>query len=44
MEGEVKIELDYDKFNEDARWDGIKTFVTNSKLKPNEIINNYWQL
>ncbi|MDH6353868.1 transposase [Dysgonomonas sp. PH5-45] len=44
MEGEVKIELDYDKFNEDARWDGIKTFVTNSKLKPDEIINNYRQL
>lgn len=44
MEGEVKIELDYDKINEDTRWDGIKTFVTNSKLKPDEIINNYRQL
>ncbi|NDV64909.1 IS1634 family transposase [Bacteroides sp. 224] len=44
MEGEVKVELDYEKFNEDARWDGIKTFVTNSKLKPDEIINNYRQL
>ena len=44
MEGDVNIEVDYDKFNDDAKWDGIKTFVTNSKLKPDEIIENYRQL
>jgi transposase len=44
MEGEVNIEIDYDKFNDDAKWDGVKTFVTNSKLKPDEIIENYRQL
>ena len=44
MEGDVSIELDYDKFQDDAKWDGIKTFVTNSKLKADQIIENYRQL
>ena len=44
MRGEILIEIDYDKFKLDARWDGIKTFVTNSKLKSNDVIDNYKQL
>ncbi|WP_203558741.1 IS1634 family transposase [Bacteroides sp. 51] len=44
MEGDVRIEIDYEKFEGDARWDGIKTFVTNSRLKAQEIIDNYRQL
>jgi len=44
MQGDVLIQIDYDKFNADSRWDGIKTFVTNSKLKADIIIDNYRQL
>jgi Transposase len=44
MRGEILIEIDYDKFKLDARWDGIKTFVTNSKLKSEDVIDNYKQL
>jgi transposase len=44
MEGDVHIEIDYERFEQDNRWDGIKTFITNSKLKPDEIIENYQQL
>ena len=44
MQGDIHIEIDYDKFNADARWDGIKTFVTNCKLKADIIIENYRQL
>ena len=44
MEGEVKIFIDYEKFNADAAWDGIKAYITNSKLTPKKIIANYHNL
>lgn len=44
MEGEVKISIDYDKFNADAEWDGIKAYVTNSELPPKTIVANYHNL
>jgi len=45
--GEVKIEIDYSKFEKDAQWDGLKGYISNSKLKPEQIIENYnnlWQI
>ncbi len=27
MKGEVIIEIDYDKFNDDNEWDGLKGYV-----------------
>ena len=45
--GDVKIEIDYEKFNSDAKWDGLKGYVTNTILKPGQIIehyNNLWQI
>jgi transposase len=44
LEGEVKIEIDKEKFALDAAWDGLKGYQTNTKLSAEEIIANYSQL
>jgi len=44
MKGEVTIEIDYDKFNNDNEWDGLKGYVTNSKLSNKQIVENYKNL
>lgn len=44
MQGEVTIEIDYDKFDNDNEWDGLKGYVTNSKLSNKQIVDNYKNL
>ena len=44
MEGEVKISIDYGKFEADAAWGGIKAYITNSRMDPRKIIENYHNL
>jgi len=44
MDGEVNISIDTGKFKEDARWDGLKGYVTNTSLSKDEIIENYSHL
>jgi transposase len=44
MKGEVEVEIDYDKFERDKIWDGLKGYVTNSKLPRAEIVANYRNL
>ncbi len=44
MEGEVAIKIDYEKYIDDKKWDGIKAYLTNTILTPKEIIENYKQL
>lgn len=44
MEGEVKISIDMDKFDADALWDGIKGYITNTKLDKKEVIASYRNL
>jgi len=44
MVGDVRIEIDYDKFLQDKQWDGLKGYLTNSKLEQTQVINNYKQL
>lgn len=41
MQGEVKIEINYDKYNLDQVWDGLKGYVTNAKLMDSQVIENY---
>ena len=41
MEGDVTIGIDYEKFEQDAVWDGLKGFVTNTKLTDKEVLDNY---
>lgn len=44
LEGTVKITIDYDKYKQDACWDGLKGYITNSSLTKDEVIENYNQL
>lgn len=41
MEGEIKIAIDMDKFEQDARWDGLKGYITNTNLNKEQILENY---
>lgn len=44
MEGEINIAIDKEKYEKDKVWDGLKGYITNCKLKPDEIIANYKNL
>jgi len=44
LTGEVTVELDEAKVAQATRWDGLKGYVTNTKLPPNVVIENYGQL
>jgi len=44
MSGKVKISIDLDKFEKDAKWDGLKGYITNTSLSEKEIIENYSHL
>lgn len=47
IEGDIEVKIDYQKYEEDAKWDGLKGYVTNSRMKPKRIIENYknlWQI
>ncbi len=44
MIGEVKIEIDYEKYSNDNQWDGLKGYITNTKLTDNEVLENYKNL
>lgn len=41
LEGDVSIDIDYDKYKKDAVWDGLKGYITNTKLTNNKVIENY---
>lgn len=44
LEGKVSVKLDKEKVEADKAWDGLKGYVTNSKLHKQEVIDNYRQL
>ena len=44
MKGEINIQIDYDKFTRDQQWDGLKGYITNSRLGPQRVIDNYRHL
>lgn len=44
LTGEVNIAIDYEKYDADAIWDGLKGYVTNTGLSREDIIENYCQL
>lgn len=44
MEGEVSIKIDYEKYKADEVWDGLKGYITNTKLSNQEILDNYSNL
>lgn len=44
IEGETKISIDYDKYKDDAVWDGLKGYRTNTTLSKEDVIKQYQQL
>lgn len=44
LKGEIEITINYEKFKKDAKWDGLKGYITNTKLSKQEIIDNYKHL
>lgn len=44
LKGKVKVEIDYDKFEKDAKWDGLKGYITNASPSEKTIIKNYQEL
>ena len=44
LEGEIKVTVDDEKVADDAKWDGLKGYITNTKLSDKEVISNYNQL
>jgi transposase len=44
LEGEIKVAIDENKLQQDAKWDGLKGYLTNAKLNKDEVIENYQQL
>lgn len=44
LTGAVNISIDYNKFNDDVKWDGLKGYLTNTTLTKEEVINQYKQL
>jgi len=41
LTGEASIAIDYEKYNADGIWDGLKGYVTNTELNCNQVIENY---
>lgn len=44
IKGDVNISIDYQKYENDKLWDGLKGYITNSKLPPTMVLENYGQL
>lgn len=47
LEGELSIKIDYPKFENDCKWDGLKGYITNTKLNGVQVIdsyNNLWKI
>jgi len=44
LTGEVVVEIDYDKYNRDSIWDGLKGYITNTSLRDSDVIDNYKNL
>lgn len=47
LNGEVSIEIDYEKYDKDQQWDGLKGYITNTALSDDQVIDNYknlWQI
>ena len=44
LSGEITLAIDYEKFRSDAKWDGLKGYLTNCKLSSKKVVKNYNQL
>ena len=44
MEGDIKVAIDYDKLEADAKWDGLKGYLTNTHIPTDEVYAAYHNL
>lgn len=44
LTGEVSIEIDEEKINDDKKWDGLKGYITNTNLRAKNVVKNYGHL
>jgi len=47
MDGDVKVSIDYDKLESDARWDGLKGYLTNTDIPAPQVyaaFHNLWHV
>ena len=44
MEGDINVVIDYQKYQDDAKWDGLKGYITNTELSKENVIEKYNQL
>lgn len=44
LEGKATISIDYEKYKSDEVWDGLKGYITNTKLSKDEVIKQYHNL
>jgi transposase len=43
-DGKISITIDYKKYKDDSKWDGLKGYITSTDMSKDEVINNYGQL
>lgn len=44
MEGDVRVSIDYEKLEADARWDGLKGYLTNTDIPVEDVYTAYHNL
>ena len=44
MQGSINVQIDYEKIKSEKVWDGLKGYITNTKLPIDEIIKQYGNL
>jgi hypothetical protein len=47
LKNRIDVAIDYEKYEQDGRWDGLKGYITNTDLSPKAVIENYanlWQI
>jgi len=44
LEGQINVIIDKNKCEQDAKWDGLKGYLTNAKLSKDEVLENYHHL
>ena len=44
LDGEINVTIDKEKYEQDAKWDGLKGYITNASLNKDEVIDNYKHL
>jgi len=47
LDNEVRISIDYDRYETDRQWDGLKGYITNTTLPAEQVIESYanlWQI